>query len=57
MKSLGDICPCGDLALPGQDLCPGCLADLQAERAQFVADTAALTEAHEAAVQAEDVVA
>lgn len=54
MTSLGDLCVCGDLALPGQDWCAGCLADRQAERAQIEAEVAVRTAEHEAQVQAQE---
>lgn len=43
----GDLCSspfCGDLALPAQDLCAGCIADRQAERQQMADDVRELTE-------------
>jgi len=54
MTSLGDLCACGDLALPGQDLCSGCLADRQVERAAVVRDVAVRTAEHEALVEAQE---
>lgn len=44
---VGDVCVCGDIALPGQDMCAGCLADLQASRAQIDEQARAATEDHE----------
>ena len=57
MTSLGDLCSCGDLALPGQELCAGCLADRQAERAHVEREAAERTEQHEARVEAQEVMA
>lgn len=51
MTSLGDMCACGDIALPGRDLCSGCLADLQFERARIADEARRLTEAHEAELE------
>lgn len=44
---VGDICLCGDIALPGQDMCAGCLADLQASRAQVDQSAREATAEHE----------
>lgn len=47
---MSDLCAspfCADIALPGQDLCPGCLADLQAERARIDQAARDLTDVHE----------
>ena len=57
MTALGDLCSCGDLALPGHELCAGCLADRQAERAQVEAEAAARTAAYEARVVAQEAAA
>jgi hypothetical protein len=57
---VSDLCSspfCADIALPGQELCAGCLADLQAERAQRDDETARLTTEHEARIAAEEVAA
>jgi len=51
MTSLGDMCACGDIALPGRDLCGGCLADLQAERQRIADEARRLTAQHEAELE------
>lgn len=57
MTALGDLCVCGDLALPGHDLCSGCIADRQAERAEVEREAAERTEQHEARVEAQETAA
>lgn len=57
MTSLGDLCVCGDLALPGHEQCAGCLADRQAERAQVERRAVEVTEQHEAQVEAQEAAA
>ena len=52
---MSDLCSspfCGDIALPGHDLCAGCIADLQAEREQIAAEARRLTVEHQAQVEA-----
>lgn len=52
-----DLCAssyCSDLALPAQDLCSGCTADLQAERERVSVEAARLTAEHEAQVEAQE---
>lgn len=57
MTALGDLCSCGDIAMPGDDLCAGCHSDFVALRAEVQREAAELTAAHEARVQAQDTVA
>ena len=52
MTSPGDLCVCGDIAVPGRDLCAGCLADALAERDRITAEARRLTVEHEAQVEA-----
>lgn len=47
MTAVGDLCPCGDLALPGHDLCAGCAADVQAARSGVAEAARAVTAEHE----------
>lgn len=54
MTSIGDLCPCGDLAAPGQDWCRGCLNDAAAARAVLQEEIALTTEQEEAKVIEQD---
>lgn len=50
MTSIGDLCLCGDLAAPGDELCAPCREDVRVARGELVAEIAQLTAEHEAKI-------
>lgn len=51
MTTPGDMCLCGDIAVPGRDVCAGCLADVLDERQLVSQEARRLTDAHEAELE------
>lgn len=54
MTSIGDLCLCGDLAAPGDELCAPCREDVRVARGELVAEITQLTAEHERKIIAED---
>lgn len=57
MTAAGDMCSCGDIALPGQELCAGCFADWQQRHDETGREAAWLTEQHEQIVTSQETAA